>query len=310
MMHPEIEGRTVLVTGGAGFIGSHVADALVGANEVRILDDLSTGNPTNIPAGTTFLDGDVRDSRLLEEAMDGVDIVFHEAAVVEVAESIDDPIRSHDVNATGTLGVLERARRADARVVIASSAAIYGDPEEVPLSEETPTDPLSPYGVQKLALDRYASIYHDLYGLETVTLRYFNVYGPRGVSGDYSGVIGTFLQQALDGEPLEVHGDGTQSRDFVHVDDVVRANLRAATTSHVGEAFNIGTGHETEIGDLARLVSELSEGDSTIQFSDPRPGDIERSCADISKARSLLGFEPTVSLRDGLWRLVDRYLHG
>lgn len=306
MTHPEIHGETVLVTGGAGFIGSHIAAALVDGNEVRVLDDLSTGRLENVPANVTFIEGDILDEQAVRTAMDGVDIVFHEAAVVEVAESIADPQRSHQVNCNGTLGILEQARLEDARVVLASSAAIYGDPESVPVTEETNGQPLSPYGVQKLTLDRYGTLYADLYDLETVTLRYFNVYGPRGLTGDYSGVIGIFLNNAVDGQTLEVHGDGTQTRDFVHVEDVVRANLRAATTDQVGQAFNIGTGTETEIRDLAEMVVSLADSSAPIEFTDPRSGDISRSAADISSAREGLGFEPTVSLREGLEGLISQ----
>lgn len=305
MTRPTVEGKTVLVTGGAGFIGSHIAEALVDENTVRILDDFSTGMRAHVPDGATIIDGDVRDTALLREVTDGVDVIFHEAAVVDVAASVDDPGRTHDVNSTGTLAVLEAARAAGARVVLASSAAIYGHPETVPVAESHPKRPLSPYGVQKLSIDRYASVFSDLYDLETVILRYFNAYGPRGLTGDYAGVVGIFMENARNGDPLVIHGDGTQTRDFVHVDDVVQANLRAAVTEHVGEAFNIATGTETEIKRLARVVKETTGSSSAIEFGDPRPGDIHRSVADISKATSLLGYEPGVELAKGLDRLVE-----
>lgn len=300
----DIAGRTVLVTGGAGFVGSHLVDALVGANDVRVLDDLSTGRRGNVHRDATLVRGDVCDPRALEEAMAGVDLVFHEAANASVARSVDDPVASHRVNTAGTLGLFERAREADARVILASSTAIYGDPTEIPVTEEEPTTPQSPYGVEKLTADHYARVYHDLYGLETVALRYFNVYGPRQAGGEYSGVITAFLEQACAGQDITVEGDGSQIRDFVHVSDVVRANLLAAATDAVGEAYNIGTGRSVSIRDLAELIRELSGSRSEIVHVDARPGDIQASRADISKARASLSFEPTVSLREGLGGLV------
>ena len=300
----DIAGRTVLVTGGAGFIGSHIVDELVGANDVRVLDDLSTGQEGHLHPDATLVRGDVCDPTALAEAMDGVDLVFHEAANASVARSVDDPVASHRVNTAGTLGLFERARAVDARVVMASSTAIYGDPTEIPVTEDEPTTPQSPYGVEKLTGDHYARVYHDLYGLETVALRYFNVYGPRQAGGDYSGVITTFLEQACAGQDITVEGDGSQIRDFVHVSDVVRVNLLAAATDAVGEAYNVGTGRSVSILELAELVRDLSGSRSEIVHVDERPGDIRASRADISKAKASLGFEPTVSLREGLAGLV------
>ncbi|MWG33189.1 NAD-dependent epimerase/dehydratase family protein [Halomarina oriensis] len=300
----EIAGRTVLVTGGAGFIGSHLVDALVGENEVRVLDDFSTGSEENCHRDATVVRGDVCDSRALDRAMDGVDLVFHEAANASVTRSVDDPVESHRINSGGTLGLFERAREEDARVVVASSTAIYGDPTHVPVTEDEPTTPQSPYGVEKLATDHYARLYYELYGLETVALRYFNVYGPRQAGGEYSGVITAFLEQACAGQDITVEGDGSQIRDFVHVSDVVQANLLAATTDHVGEGYNVGTGRSVSILDLAELIRDLSGSRSEIVHIDERPGDIRASRADISKAREHLSFEPTVSLREGLGGLV------
>jgi UDP-glucose 4-epimerase len=295
---------TVLITGGAGFIGSHLVDRLLAENEVRVLDDLSTGRREHVHKGATMYVGDLREEETVREAMAGVDVVFHQAATVSVDRSIEVPTETHAVNVGGTLTVLDAARAEDARAVLASSAALYGDPESVPIAESHATESLSPYGLEKLAVDEYARLYHDLYGLKTVALRYFNVYGPRQRGGDYAGVIQAFREQASAGGPLTVHGDGTQTRDFVHVADVVQANRLAAMTDATGTAFNIGTGDSISIRELAELVSDLAGGDVPIEHVETREGDIDRSCADISVARNTLGYEPEVDLREGLSQLI------
>jgi UDP-glucose 4-epimerase len=301
-----LTGETVLVTGGAGFVGSHLADALAPDNDVRVLDDLSTGRQHYVPDDADLLEGDVRDDATLADAVAGADLVFHEAAQVSVPRSVEEPAYSHDVNAAATVRLLEAARREDARVVLASSAAIYGQPDSVPVHESDPKTPESPYGIGKLALDHYARAYHDLYGLETVALRYFNVYGPRQGSSGYTGVIPAFFDQALDDGPITVEGDGGQTRDFVHVDDVVRANLLAATTDHVGEAFNVGTGDTATIRDLAEAVRDAVDPNVDIEHVAAREGDVRHSCADVSRVRERLGFEPRVSLSDGLAAVAHR----
>jgi len=303
MIPPEISDHTILITGGAGFVGSHLAERLVADNEVRVIDDLSTGKREYVPDDAELTVADVRDEDALAEAMADVDLVFHEAAVVSVEESVQQPADTHHVNVDGTLQVLEAAREQNARVVVASSAAVYGHPERVPIAEDAPKTPASPYGIDKLAVDHYTRRYHDLYGLETVALRYFNVYGPRQGAGDYSGVIEAFLEQAEAGGPITVHGDGTQTRDFVHVDDVVDANLLAATTEHVGEAFNVATGAETSILDLAETIRVITDANVEITHTDPREGDIDRSCADLTQTGDQLGFDPDVDLESGLNRL-------
>lgn len=297
--------QRILVTGGAGFIGSHLVDALHADNDVRVLDDLSTGDPSTVPDDVTLIEGDICDETTVREAAAGVDVVFHEAAQVSVTQSVEDPIGTEAVNVDGTLQVLEAARNEGARVVLASSAAIYGDPERIPVEEDDAKTPRSPYGIHKLSIDHYARAYHDLYGLETVALRYFNAYGPGQQGGDYSGVIDVFRGQATNDEPLTVEGDGTQTRDFVHVDDVVQANLAAATTDYVGTAFNVGSGEETSILELAEAVREAANADAPIEHVDPREGDIQRSCADISRARTYLEYAPTIDLQTGLRDLLD-----
>ena len=303
---PSIEGLTVLVTGGAGFVGSHLVDALADGNEVRVLDDCSTGDPSRLPEPVQLFEGDVRDAALVERAVDGVDLIYHEAALVDAAASVDRPLTWEAVNVEGTLTVLEAARAVDARVVFASSAAVYGHPDRVPVGEDHARAPANPYGLTKLAGDEYCRLYHELHGVETVALRYFNVYGPRQSGGQYSGVIDVFLRQARSGEPITVHGDGAQTRDFVHVSDVVRANLLAATTEHVGEAFNVGTGESVSVLELAELVRDATGSDSAIEHVDARPGDVERSEADVSAAAEALGYAAQVDLESGLGRLAER----
>jgi UDP-glucose 4-epimerase len=305
MVDGELTNRNVLISGGAGFIGSHLADALVEDNDVTVLDDLSHGQRAHVPDEATFVQGDVNDETVLDEAMRDTDVVFHQAAQVSVDRSVDAPQRSHATNVDATLSLLERARDHDIRVVLASSCAVYGQPESLPIPESAPLDPTSPYGLEKLTVDHYARLYNDLYDLETVALRYFNVYGPRQAGGDYSGVISIFLDQAADDEPLTVHGEGTQTRDFIHVSDVVRANLLAATTDAVGEAFNVGTGRETSVIELAETIREVMDAESDVVHTAPREGDIDRSCADTSKTAARLGFEATTGLEEGIGTLAE-----
>ena len=296
--------KRVLVTGGAGFIGSHLVSALVEGNDVVVLDDLSTGSKKRVPAEAELIEGDIRDPDVVAEAMEGVDVVFHEAAVVSVAESMTDPEQTHAVNVTGTVRVLEAAKEQDARVVLASSAAVYGHPQSVPIAEDVPVDPTSPYGLSKSIDEQYASLYAAVYDLDVVALRYFNVYGPGQTGGDYSGVITVFFDQARSGGPLTVHGDGEQTRDFVHVRDVVQANLLAAAEGESGRVYNVGTGEAITIRGLAELVREtVGDSEVSIEHVSSRDGDIDQSRADIGRIASELGFEPSVTLADGLAEL-------
>ncbi|WP_306058711.1 NAD-dependent epimerase/dehydratase family protein [Natronococcus wangiae] len=305
MVDPPLSDATVLITGGAGFIGSRLAHALVSDNEVTILDDFSNGEAGRVPGEATVVEGDIRDRESIAETIRGADVVFHQAALVSVAESIEDPLESHGRNATGTLTLLEAARDHDARVVLASSAAIYGRPARIPVSEDDPKAPTSPYGLEKLTADHYARLYNELYGLETIALRYFNVYGSGQPANDYSGVVSVFVDRACDDDPLTIFGDGKQTRDFVHVDDVVRANLRAATADRAGEAYNVGTGTRVTIAELAESIIDVTDADSELVYDDPREGDVRHSEADITKARTELGYEPAVSLEAGLRMLAE-----
>ena len=293
---------TVLITGGLGFIGGALAESFRDETVVRILD---SDTNTEAPPGVTLIEGDIREPAAVEKAVAGVDVIFHQAALVAVEDSVNRPIESHTVNVTGTLRILEAARRHDARVVVASSAAIYGEPDSVPVAETDRLEPASPYGLDKLAVDHYVRLYHELYGLETVALRYFNVYGPGQAGGDYSAVIDVFFQQARADEPITINGDGEQTRDFVHIDDVVRANRLAAETDAVGTAYNIATGGSVTITALATAIAEVVGSDSPLVYGEPREGDIRASRADISRAVTNLGYEPTVDLRSGLETLRE-----
>jgi UDP-glucose 4-epimerase len=300
-----LSGRSVLVTGGTGFIGSHLVRELAPENEVTVLDLSPADGSTELPETVRFVEGDVRDEEALARAGEGVDLIYHLAANVSVERSVEEPVWSHSVNVGGTLEVLEFAREVGARVVFASSAAVYGDPEHLPVAESDRMDPRSPYGIEKLAGDGYVRRYADLYGVETVALRFFNVFGP-GQSSEYAGVITAFVENAAAGQPLTVHGDGEQTRDFVHVEDVVQACLLAGATDRVGEAYNVATGREVSVNNLARTVLDVADATVDVVHTDPRPGDIDRSCADVEKARDHLGFEPSVTLVDGLGGLLKQ----
>lgn len=302
-----------LVTGGCGFIGSHLVEELVGRDrKVRVLDDLSSGYLDNIePFGSSveFVNGDVRDARCLGDVMQGVREVFHEAALVSVFDSVERPEENHAINITGTLNVLEAARRAGVRrVVVASSAAVYGNAPELPKTETMLPQPESPYALAKIAKEYYMSVYHKLYGLETVSLRYFNVYGPRqDPSSMYSGVISKFVDQMLSGGTPTIFGDGRQSRDFVFVKDVVQANMLAMQSEAVGrgEVFNVATQERTSLLELVDTLARLLGVRAQPCFAEARAGDVRHSLADITRAREALGFAPRYSMEAGLRLLIE-----
>lgn len=306
--------KKVMVTGGAGFIGSHLVERL--ANEgcrVCVLDNLSTGRRSNIAhlaQTVVFEQGDIRDRETVARLMQGCDMVFHQAAEVSVPRTVEDPLTSAEINDLGTLNILEAARRAEVRrVVLASSCAVYGDDPRLPKDEGLPIRPRSPYALQKRFNEMQAGLYHSLYGLETVCLRYFNVYGPRqDPSSPYSGVISIFMTKALQHAAPIIYGDGGQSRDFVFVRDVVSANLLAAQVSDAaGKVINIGTGRHVSINDLWRMIAAMGKTVSTPVYQAPRPGDIRESLADIQRAVSLLGYTPRRSFEAGLQETFDWY---
>jgi UDP-glucose 4-epimerase len=295
-----------LVTGGCGFIGSHLAAELANLGEVLILDDLSTGSLARIQGlidrgRARFIRGSVLHRNLLLEACSGVDCVFHLAAIASVQRSLEAPLEVHEANATGTLTVLSAAREAGVtKLVFASSSAVYGDGPPVPRAEADLPGPLSPYAASKLAGEYYCEVYRRSFGLATASLRLFNVYGPgQDPRGEYAAVIPRFIMQVLRRSPPVIFGDGNQVRDFVSVKDVVRANILAMQRDAVG-VFNIGSGDRTTILRLAGAVMEIGGLSREPVFEKPRPGDIRESVADISRARDVIGYRPKVHLADGL----------
>ncbi|MGH9386369.1 MAG: SDR family oxidoreductase [Vicinamibacterales bacterium] len=298
-----------LVTGGAGFIGSHLAEALVSlGHTVRIVDSLITGSRHNVPADVEFVVGDLADPSVAERAVRGIDYVLHQAAIPSVPRSVKDPVESNRANVDGLLNTLVAARDAGARrLVFAGSSSVYGDSETLPKREDMPASPLSPYALQKLVGEQYCQLFTQLYGFETVTTRYFNVFGPRQDPGSqYSGVISLFITALLAGRPPVIHGDGMQTRDFTYVSNVVDGVLRAAETSGVaGETFNIATSGRVSLNELLETLKRLMHSAIEPTFGERRSGDVRDSQADISKAERLLGYRPTVKLEEGLRRTVE-----
>ncbi len=307
-----------LVTGGAGFIGSHLAEALATAGvEVRILDNLQLGSRDNLrwirkEQAVTFFEGDLRDATTLRTVMEGCDWVFHLAALPSVPRSVEQPLESHAINLNGTLQLLQTAREAGVgRVIFASSSAIYGESSAATKHEALAPAPLSPYALQKYAAERYGQLFHQFYGLDTVSLRYFNVFGPRqSHASPYSGVIARFCTAALSGHPPTIFGDGTQSRDFTYVDNVVAANLAVASAPREkvgGRVFNIAAGESISLLRLLDRLSELTGRRIEPVFAPIRPGDILYSRADIAEACTAFGYRPSVGWEDGLEKTLAWY---
>ncbi len=302
-----------LVTGGAGFIGSHLVDLLLAKGcEVVVVDNLATGRHSQVPEKAVFLQGDVGDSQLLAKALPGCDVVFHLAAVSSVQDSLDRPIEVHNTNLTATLALLEASvKHKVPRFVFSSSAAVYGDTGGEPAHEDMTPKPMSHYAVQKLASEHYCQVYHRLHALETVCLRYFNVYGTRqGADSPYSGVIAKFIKTARAGQPITIFGDGEQTRDFCHVKDVALANYLAALQDAVevsGRVFNVGTGTSTSVNELARLVGAVfGNGAVSISHQPARAGEIRYSRASNDEARRKLEWQPAATLDETISSIEAR----
>lgn len=298
-----------LVTGGAGFIGSHLVLALANqGHRVTVLDDLSNGLESNValfPPNVKVLKGSILDESALSFASDEVDVIFHLAAVSNVMETIEFPLAAHAVNLTGTLAICEMAKKRNANLVFSSSAAVYGNLEALPLTEDSLTNPISLYGSQKLAGENYIRNYCRLHNINATCLRYFNVYGPRQRSDSpYSGVISKFLELAKQNLPIPIYGSGEQTRDFVCVHDVVQANLNAAASPGTGEALNICSGKSISVIELAQLICKVTESQSEIVLNPAREGDILHSQGDSKLAAERIGFRPQVELKSGLSELA------
>jgi UDP-glucose 4-epimerase len=298
-----------LVTGGAGFIGSHIVERLLNdGHSVVVIDDLSTGKMENLPehADLSFIKGDIGNFDVVQKCMKGIDWVFHKAAVASVPKTVNDPVGSSAVNYQGTLHILEAARKNNVkRVVFASSAALYGDELTLPKIETMLPVALSPYAVDKLASEYACVMYYKLYGLETMCLRYFNVYGPRqDPSSPYSGVISIFTDKLSQGQVPSIFGDGEQTRDFVYVTDVVEANMRSVNTPAAGNVFNIATGKKITLNDLLHTLYDIYGHSFKANYKEARLGDIKNSYANIKKAESILDWKPLVALEQGLRNLL------
>jgi UDP-glucose 4-epimerase len=306
--------RRVLVTGGGGFVGSNLVHRLVElGDDVVVLDNFSTGNRGNLgdlAGDVEVVEGELRSYERVHAATRGVEIVFHQGALPSVPRSVQDPLTTSAVNVEGTLNVLLAARDSGVRrVVFASSSSVYGNSGDLPRVETQHTDPISPYGVSKLAAERYCVAFSRVYDLETVALRYFNVFGPRqDPTSQYSAVVPRFITSVADGRPVQIHGDGSQSRDFTYVANVVDANVRAAEAPGVnGAVLNIATGRKTTVNELVEAVGEILGLPAEKQFLPDRAGDVRDSWADITAARELLGFEPRIGLEEGLRRAAEAF---
>ena len=305
-----------LVTGGAGFIGCNLVRYILGkGHDVVVVDNFSTGKRENVADfidKVEFIEGDIRDRELMDRAVKGVSAIFHEAALGSVPRSVEDPQTSHDVNVNGTLTVLESARAAGVkRIIFAASSSAYGDQEELPKHEGMPPRPISPYAASKVACEGYMRAYAACYGLETLSLRYFNVFGAyQDPEGPYAAVIPAFISRILRGQRPVVFGDGEQSRDFCYIDNVCEANWLAANAPAEkcdGTVINIACGARTTLNEILDLLRELLHTDIEAEYTDPRPGDVRHSLADVSLAKKVIGYEPKVFFADGLRKAIDWY---
>jgi nucleoside-diphosphate-sugar epimerase len=302
-----------LVTGGAGFIGSHLTEELLRRGEqVRVVDSLITGHRKNLAhlSGVEFLEGDLADLAVAKRAVTGIDYVLHQAAIPSVPRSVEDPITSNRANIDSTLSVLVAARDAGVkRIVYAGSSSAYGNTPTLPKHEDMPANPLSPYALQKLVGEQYMQMFTQLYGLETVTIRYFNVFGPRqDPSSPYSGVISVFAKALLQNTPPTIYGDGEQTRDFTYVANVVDGVLRAVKAPHAsGQVVNVATGTRISLNTLFTTMRDAIGSGLEVKYGPTRHGDVKDSLADITRARTLLGYEPLVSLEEGLKKTIDWY---
>ncbi len=302
------------MTGGAGFIGSNIVEELLKrGHEVRVVDNLITGKRENIEPfldKIEFLEEDIRDYETCQRAVSNVDFVLHQAALPSVPRSIEEPTLTNDINVNGTLNLLLASNEVKAhRFVYASSSAVYGDNPDLPKKEGTEGDPLSPYGLTKLVGEKYCKVFSVIYGLPTVCLRYFNIFGPhQDPISQYAAVIPAFISRMLDGKKPTIFGDGEQSRDFTFVGNVVEANILATEVENIaGEVFNVGCGEETTVNSLAAEINEILKTDIEPEYDQPRPGDIKHSLADISKAKQGLKFKPLFDFREGLERTIRWY---
>ena len=304
----------ILVTGGAGFIGSNLAEALLRRGHfVRVLDDFSTGRRENLIFDKRYpslgiMEGDIREAATCQEAVKGMEYVFHQAALPSVQRSVEDPATSNAVNVGGTLNILLAAREEGLnRVIYASSSSVYGDTPTLPKHEEMPSHPLSPYALQKYIGEQYCQLFHQLYGLETVSLRYFNIFGPKqDPNSIYSAVIPKFIDALIQDRPPIIFGDGEQSRDFTYVENVVQANLLAMSAEHLhGEAINIACGQRTSLNQLLDILKGILRSKQSPVYEEPRKGDVRHSLADIRKGKEIMNYEPTVGIEMGLKKTVE-----
>jgi len=303
-----------VVTGGGGFIGSHIVEELIRRGQTaKIIDNFSTGKRANVEPFKTraeVIESDIADATNLRDVLSGVDYVIHQAAIPSVPKSMLDPVKSHHANVNGTLNLLLSARDAGVkRVVYASSSSLYGDSPTLPKHEGMMPKPLSPYGAQKLFAEMYCQVFTRAYGLETVSLRYFNVFGPRqDATSQYSGVLALFIPAVLQGRRPKIYGDGLQSRDFTYVQNVVEANLLACTVPGVGgEVFNVACGDRITVNSMLQQINKITGNDIAPIYAEPRAGDIKHSQADITRAKEHLGYEPVVTFEEGLARTIEWY---